>query len=185
MVVSTCHYGNVVIWFLQAVRDMGEHNEALTLPIDSTESRYESRANKLAKLPVNQRWMTVLSYHLAGKTAAQIAKLMGYSPQTVRVILANKRVNEMRQLLLQSTQEEFEALFATVTDKIRQMLGNKDTVAEGIRLWTRLAGRREKVEGATINNNITAEDVVFQMLNNTGTLPPHSSSPRKKEGGQQ
>lgn len=143
-------------------------NEPITLA-PTNQGRYESRSNKLAKLPISQRWMTVLSYHLAGKSADQISNLTGYSVGTVRVILANPKVNEMRQLLLQSTQEEFEALFDKITNKIREMLDEKDSVVDAIKLWIQMHGRgnnNNKQTTTTTINNVTAEDIVFNILNN-------------------
>lgn len=139
--------------------------DALTLP-PTDHPRYESRSNKLRKLPVSQRWMAVLSYHLAGKHIDEISALTGYTVGTIRVILANERVNELRQLLLQSTQQEFEALFGTITNKIREMLDNKDQCVDAINLWIKMHGRNGANKQAAPVNNFTAEDIVFNILNN-------------------
>lgn len=154
-----------------------ESNEALTLA-PTSQPRYESRSNKLAKLPISQRWMAVLSYHLAGLSIDQIAEKTGYAPGTVRVILNNPKVNEMRQLLLEETQKDFEALFDKITGKIREMLDSKDQVVDAINLWIRMHGRAGAQKSAGPSIAVTAEDVVFNILNN-----PRSSSTPNGDGG--
>lgn len=126
-----------------------------------------SRSNKLARLPISQKWMYVLSLHLSGRPIDEIAEKSGYAVQTVRQILSNDKVNEIRQMLLEDTQKEFEALFGPIVGKIRDMLDAKDTAVDAINLWIKMHGRGGKQASSTTNTtNITAEDIVFNILNN-------------------
>lgn len=131
----------------------------------TTQPRYESKSNKLAKLPVSQEWMVVLSYHLAGKSNRWIAEKMNLNTMTVSRILNNPKINEVRQTLLAETQKEFESLFTKVTDKIRTMLDNEDTAADGIKLWTKLHGPIISKADNEAALNLSAEDIVVQILN--------------------
>lgn len=115
--------------------------------------------------------MYVLSLHLAGKTVDEIATATNYNPSTVRQILNNQKVNEIRQMLLDDTQKEFEALFGPIVGKIRDMLDTKDTAVDAINLWIKLHGRGGKQASSTNTTNITAEDIVFNILNNNNNPP--------------
>lgn len=153
----------------------------------TTQSRYESRSNKYAKLPISQRWMYVLSLHLSGRPLDEIAEKTGYAVSTIRQILSNQKVNELRQMLLQDTQRDFEALFGPIVNKLREMLDKPDQCAEAIKLWVSLHGRNGNTAASrqqpTIN--VTAEDVVFQILNTNRVNPPHlpPSSDRGAQDG--
>lgn len=142
-----------------------------------TQPRYESRSNKFARLPISQRWMYVLSLHLTGRPIDEIAKETGYAVGTIRQILSNQKVNEIRQMLLEDTQKEFEALFGPITNKIREMLDSKDQCVDAINLWIKMHGRNGAAKPQAPVNNFTAEDIVFNILNNNNNNkqdnPPH------------
>jgi hypothetical protein len=160
--------------------------ESLSLS-PTSQSKYESRANKLAKLPISHKWMAVLSYHLSGKSTDWIAEQLNYHPNTVRIILNNEKVIQVRQMLLQETQKEFEALFSEGVKVIREFLDgdNKDEKKTGVELWIKMHGR--PTNGNNGNNdgkgtviNLTAEDVVFQILN-APSLPLPSPNSVKRD----
>lgn len=119
--------------------------------------------------PIPLRWHKVLSLHLAGKRVKEIEEETGYKESTIYSILADKRVVDMRQQLLDKTQQEFEALYPLVVDSIRKDLQSNQPDRENRARdqWLRANGKYASSEkngsGPTIN--LTAEDVVFQILN--------------------
>jgi len=115
--------------------------------------------------PIPHRYYFVLSLHLAGKTTDEISELTSYTPQTIYGILAKEEVIAVRQQLLRATSDEFEALFGQIVDKVRELLQSTDdgTVLRAIEIWMKAHGKYTPT--STGGMNITAEDVVVQILN--------------------
>ena len=116
--------------------------------------------------PIPPRYMAVLSHHLAGASARQISELTGYKLPTIYKILSDSRVVQIRQQLLKHTQEEFEALYPKVVQVLREELDSGD---HSIRLkasdqWLHASGRYKSDAAAGTTVNLTAEDVVFNIL---------------------
>jgi hypothetical protein len=119
--------------------------------------------------PIPLRWSNVLYLHLAGKSHEEISISTGYTVNSIYRILAHPNVNYVRQQLLEATQKEFEALFSKVVKVIRTGLEDPDSKVRAIytNQWLRSHGKiSEKGEGTTIN--LTAEDIVMNLLNNPG-----------------
>lgn len=116
--------------------------------------------------PIPPRYMKVLSMHLAGKPVRLICDETGYKSPTVYKILSDKRVVQMRQQILKHTQEEFEALYPKVVDNIRAALDHTDPDVnlKGSDMWLRANGKY-KTDSTPTQLNVTAEDVVFNILN--------------------
>lgn len=129
--------------------------------------RYNARRHlKLSdNTPIPLRYHNVLALHLAGKSVAMICEETGYKPPTVYRILQDQRVTQIRQQLLDHTQKEFEALYPVVVESIRKdLLSNQPDRENRARdQWLRASG---KYQNNTTNiTNVTAEDVVLQILN--------------------
>lgn len=131
-----------------------------------TSYRFHRPTKKNDYLPVPLRWYNVLALHLAGKKLNEIKTETGYSAPMIYRILNHKTIQAVRQQLLDHTQQEFEALFSRVVENIREQLNSKD---DQVRLaaqqqWLKANGKfAPKQAGQTIS--VTAEDVVFQILN--------------------
>jgi len=114
---------------------------------------------------ISHRDFFVLSLHLSGSTAEEIAELTGYSsPYPIYNILRKKEVILVRQQLLESLELEFEACQKEVFGVIKSKLTSVDEriQLEAVGLWMRYFGKfLPKVDKA----EFTAEDVVKQMLN--------------------
>lgn len=145
-------------------------------PMDSillskTPDTYQGRRHlkRTDYTPIPLRWHAVLALHLSGKTVKEIEEETGYKESTIYSILADKRVVEIRQQLLDKTQEEFEALYPLVVDSIRRDLrsGQPDRENRARDQWLRANGKYSSSEAPKGGNtiNLTAEDVVFQILN--------------------
>ena len=115
--------------------------------------------------PIPSKYMAVLSHHLAGRTVVQISELTGYKTPSIYKILSDKRVTQIRQQLLNHTQQEFEALYPKVVEVLRISLDSSDSSVKlkATDQWLHASG---KYKGeSTTQVNITAEDVVFNILN--------------------
>lgn len=138
------------------------------LTVSGTPDAYQGRRHLKRNdyEPIPSRYMAVLSHHLSGRTVAQISELTGYKTPTIYKILSDKRVSQMRQMLLNHTQLEFEALYPKVVDALREALDSSDTSMKlkASDQWLHASGKY-KGDGAGTQVNITAEDVVFNILN--------------------
>lgn len=109
-------------------------------------------------------WYYVLSLHLSGKTADEISELTDYSRGWIYRILKDPQVVAVRQQLLAGISDEFEALYADVVQTIRDGLTSPDIKIrlESADKWLKAHG---KYKGETQHITVTAEDVVFNILN--------------------
>ena len=133
----------------------------------STPDRYQMRRHVTRKEtdPVTHRHQFVLALHLAGRRVSEIEELTGYRPATIYHILSEPNVISLRQQLLNHTAKEFEALFEKTVNAIRDGLGSADMkiALEAADKWLKAHGKYMKSEGTQIN--VTAEDIVFNILN--------------------
>ena len=133
----------------------------------STPDRYQVRRHVTRKEtdPVSHRHQFVLALHLSGLKVNEIEKITKYRPATIYHILGEPNVIALRQQLLNHTAKEFEALFPKVVDGIRACLdsGDPKTVLEASDKWLKAHGKYAKSESTTVN--ITAEDIVMNILN--------------------
>ncbi len=132
-----------------------------------TSDRYAMRRHFTRKEtdPVSHRHQYVLALHLAGKKVSEIEQLTNYRPPTIYKILSQPNVIALRQQLLNHTEKEFEALFGKTVDAIREGLGCGDLKIqlEAADKWLKAHGKYQKSEGTQVN--ITAEDIVMNILN--------------------
>lgn len=140
--------------------------------VSSTPDRYNARRHlKLNdKTPIPLKYHKVLSLHLSGKPVHVICEETGYKESTVYSILKDERVTQIRQQLLNHTQIEFEALYGRVVDTLRDDLFSEqpDRQQKARDQWFRASGKYSKDTGEGTTINLTAEDVVFQILNQKG-----------------
>ncbi len=116
--------------------------------------------------PLPLRWKVVLDYRMAGKKVPAICKLTGYSPAFVYRILNDERTLLAKQFLLAQTQEEFSCLFEEVVRVIKEKLVDPEKALEAASLWLKANGKlRDKDK---IQVNVSAEDIVMQILNQEG-----------------
>lgn len=113
------------------------------------------------------RWYEIVSLHLAGRTHKEIAAATGYSEQGVQKVLRDERTQHIRQLLMEDTQREFDALWSTVVNNLREQLTSMEPNIQlaAQNQWLRASGKMQPKQ-AQITNQITAEDIVIQILNN-------------------
>jgi hypothetical protein len=140
----------------------------------STPDRYQARRHfKLTdKTPIPLRYHKVLAMHLAGKTVGNldvvgsICQETGFKPPTIYKILKDPRVCQIRQQLLDHTQTEFEALYPLVVNSIRKDLLSEQPDRENRARdqWLHASGKYSS-DKSNVTMNVTAEDVVFQILN--------------------
>lgn len=138
--------------------------EALTS--SSTPSLYQQR-RRLKKNdfePIPSKYFAVLSHHLSGKTVRQISDLTGYKLPSIYKILSDERVVQVRQQLMKVTESEFEALYAKAVQAIRAGLDDcdLDVALRAADMWFKAHGKYKSTQTV---QNITAEDVVIQILN--------------------
>lgn len=113
---------------------------------------------------IKHKYYEILALHLSGKTAQEISAITGYAPVSIYNILKKEEMVLLRQQILAGVSDEFEVLFADVVNTIRELLtSTKETVRlEACEKWLKAHNKFGK-EKNTIN--VTAEDVVFQILN--------------------
>jgi len=143
-------------------------SSSLLLPQQSASPVYDVHrpVKKNDYTPIPLRWYNVLALHLAGRKAIEIKQETSYSIPMIHKILNHKGVQAVRQQLMDSTQQEFEALFDKIVDNIRSQLDSTD---EAVKLaaqqqWLKANGKFSGGSRGTIINNITAEQVVQQIL---------------------
>lgn len=114
--------------------------------------------------PIPLRWKEVVYLHMKGAPAEQIAKLTGYTENSIYRILHNKDVEVIRQELMSGYKKEFEALQKKVVEAVRKGLDDPDPKVNLIASGQWLKASEDKGKGST-NVSITAEDIVVQILN--------------------
>jgi hypothetical protein len=133
-----------------------------------TPDRYNQRRHlKLTdNTPIPLKYHNVLALHLAGKKVQEISEMTGYKLPTIYKILKDERVCQIRQQLLAVTQTEFEALYGRVVDTLRGDLfsGTPEREHKAREQWLRASGKYKSESDKQVIN-VTAEDVVFQILN--------------------
>lgn len=143
-----------------------------------TPDRYQGRRHlKLTdKTPIPLRYHKVLALHLAGKPVKEICELVSYKESTIYAILQDPRVCQIRQQLLNHTQVEFEALYGRVVDTLRGDLfsGVPEREHKARDQWFRASGKYTPEKSAG-DINITAEDIVFNILNQNKPLEVESA----------
>lgn len=115
---------------------------------------------------ISHRDFFVLSLHLSGSTAEEIAELAGYSSSAqVYHILRKKEVILVRQQLLEGLELEFEVLQKEIFDTVKAALRCEDMKVrlDGVQIWMRYFGKFLPKENK--EKELTAEDVVRQLLN--------------------
>ncbi len=130
---------------------------------------YEGRNRPVRKSdyePLPLRWKVVLDYRLAGVKVPEICKRTGYSPSFVYRILNDERALQAKQFLLAQTQEEFSTLFEKVVDVVKDALEDPEKRLEAAALWLKANGKMSK-DSSSVTVQVTAEDVVMQILNGT------------------
>ncbi len=130
-------------------------------------SGYEGRNRPVKKSdyePLPLRWKVVLDLFLAGTKVKEICKCTGYSPSFVYKILNEERTLQVKQFLLAQTQEEFSALFDKVVDVVKEKLDDPEKKLEAAALWLKANGKLGREAGSSTTVNVTAEDVVMQIL---------------------
>ena len=124
-----------------------------------------SPISKGKEYQISHRDFFILTLHLSGSTAEEIAELAGYSsPYPVYNILRKKEVILVRQQLLESLELEFEALQKKIFGVVKSKLDSVDEriQLEAVQIWAKWFGKfLPKVD----ENRLTAEDVVRQILN--------------------
>ena len=122
------------------------------------------------------KWRWVLELTLSGHTRDEVLELTNLSTATYYRILADERIRAIKQQMLIGLDARFEALYSKVVDAIEDGLdpGNdKRLRLMAARMYLNEMGRghsaKKGKEGDTYN--ITAEDVVFQILNGNADNP--------------
>lgn len=126
-----------------------------------------------AKVTLRHRF--VLELHLAGhlpmkgsEEKPSIHELTDYSPAMIHRILASEGIVALRQQVMSYYDQEFETLFPDVIQAVREGLDAtemKDRLSAA-KLWLKAHGRAAGSSSKEAGDiNITAEDVVVQILN--------------------
>lgn len=145
--------------------------EAITLSAngDSLSGEHLPARKVRAEHRIPHRWYIVMVLHLKGAPHAQIAEVTGYNPTTISIIIHHPRMVAVRQQLMRELNDDFEAQYFKVIDRINDALNNQDpnVYLKGADMWLKAHGKYDHSKQA--NNqvvNITAEDVVMQILQN-------------------
>lgn len=127
--------------------------------------RRKPKKNNYEPIPV--RWKVVLDLHLSGLTQEQIEEQTGYCLASIRRILNDPRVQELRQQMFRYYDLEFEALYKNVVNTVRENLQCDDPKVrnDAAKIWLKAHGKYQPTEQRTVETNISAEKVVFQILN--------------------
>jgi len=122
---------------------------------------------------VSLRWRMVIELRLAGHMPTKvlpgrdsIQNITGYSPQTISNILRTDEAKEVKQQLMIEYEIEFESLYADVIEAVRLSLQSTSLSdkREGAKIWIKEFGKGAQVQKGEGGINVTAEDVVFNLL---------------------
>lgn len=108
----------------------------------------------------------ILAMHLAGYKQKDIAEQLGLGIVTVSRVLNSDRVLRLRQQILQTYELEFELQMPGVLELLRTKMDSEDEAVQlrAIDMYLKMFGKyKPKDQSATLN--LTAEDVVFNILN--------------------
>lgn len=135
--------------------------------IVSRQPRFKRRGMKvLEHRPVSPRWKYVLELSLAGASPARIQELTGYSPSMMYRILADPRIVAVKQQMMRYYDDEFERLYPKVIQAVRENLDHDDPKVrnDAAKTWLKAHGKFTPDQSSN-QVNVTAEEVVFQILN--------------------
>ena len=150
-------------------------NEESLLTNPGSEILAKPHKPQITRQSVRPRWRFVLELHLAGHAVERsrpgkpsICELTGYTPASVYRILAREEVRELHQELVDGLDQEFKNLYPEVIEAVRD--GLQPEAEPGVRLqaaklWLKSHGKHQPAAGPTNQVNLTAEDVVIQILN--------------------
>ena len=144
---------------------MPEHALMQSRTSDPTyQGKRRARRNDL--VPIPHRWFEVVALHLAGKPTKEILEITGYSLGAYYSIMANPRTQAVRQQLLETYQDEFEALFCKVITNIRDQLDSSDMRAKQTaqQQWFSAENKFKFIRNRK-QVDASAEDIVSKMLN--------------------
>jgi len=149
----------------------------MSLLLDAKRSDEKFRGRRALKRsetrPVLPRHRFVLELHLAGHAVQRslpgkpsICELTGYSPAMVYRILASEEIQALKQQVMRAYDQEFEALYPEVVQAIREGLADGNDMQTRLaasKLWLKAHGKLQPDNQGQVN--VTAEDVVIQILN--------------------
>ena len=147
------------------VDEENDHLPALSRPESQDPTFYRHSGTRHREHIISNRDFFVLSLHLAGYSAEEIADLAGYaSPQTVYSVLRRKEVLMVRQQMLEGLELEFEAMQKHIFDVIKSKVDSVDEriQLEAVQIWMRYFGKYK--DRGTTKEELTAEDVVRNLL---------------------
>jgi len=146
------------------------------LTVSSAPDTYEQNRGvrpKGSDHKVSLRWRMVIELRLAGHMPAKvlpgkdsIQNITGYGPQTICNILRTDEAVEVKQQLMKEYEVEFESLYAEVIEAVRLSLQSKSLAdkREGAKIYLKEFGKGAQVQKGEGGINVTAEDVVFNIL---------------------
>ena len=114
--------------------------------------------------PIDPKYFYIMSLRMAGHPVTEISELTGLSTPRIYAVLNDERCVQIRQQILSHTQDEFENLFEKVVKAVKEGLDNGDigTKLEASKIWLKAHGKYTREDSSI---NVTAEDVVIQILN--------------------
>lgn len=140
-----------------------------SLMLSASPDAYQGRRHlkRSETRPVLPRHRFVLELHLAGKSVQEICELSQYSPAMVYRILESEDVIALRQQIMSYYDQEFEALFPDVIQAVREGLVADDMShrLDAAKTWLKAHGKFSSESKPIQQFNLTAEDVVFNILN--------------------
>ena len=142
-----------------------------SLLLSKQPDRYQAnrRVTRAETDPVTHKHQYVLALHLAGRKPHEIQLETGYSIPRIYSILKEPNVVALRQQLLSSVSDEFEALFSKAVDVIRDGLDSPDPKVR-LDVCKEFMKAHPKFTKGKKTDDVTAEDVVAKILNIGGTV---------------
>lgn len=117
------------------------------------------------------RWRQVVQLHLAGHKAEEIAEITNYSQGAVYRILARPEAVELMQKTMDYYDLEFRSLYPEVISAVRRGLTDPEKYLDAAKTWLKSHGRMN-TPATQGQINVTAEDVVFNILNQQAIESP-------------
>lgn len=129
--------------------------------------RFKKNKRKDDADPIPARWRYTLELHLSGKKVSEIEEITGYAAPTIYKILADPKMASEKQQIMKYYDAEFEALYHKVIDSVRNGLDSEECTDQlnAAKIWLKAHGKMQPDVIKGNDTNISAEKIVFQILN--------------------
>lgn len=133
----------------------------------SNQLKFHRRKKKNDVVPIPSRWRYVLELHLSGRSVSEIEEITGYASPTIYKIISDPKMVAEKQQIMRYYDSEFESLYHKVIDSVRNGLDSEEVPDQlnASKIWLKAHGKMQPDVVKSSETNLSAEKIVFQILN--------------------